>query len=192
MNGDPPVTIHPLVTETNSIKKVLNDLMIIHQMISRLIIHLMFAEDQQGHVFPDIIREERSTRPMRNNPINTDRTTRPTTSSENRIQVQLQMHGPLLQTLVDIVVFCCGAADHHEEDVGVSVAVGGRTAEVLDLHVVPELAFVVPAVFAGTDEVALPGRELGGQDAVPNSQDDVVSAGVGWAQLVDCLPDGVV
>jgi hypothetical protein len=41
------------------------------------------------------------------------------------------------------------------------LVVGGSAAEVLHLHIVPQIALVVPAVFAGTDEVALPSWELG-------------------------------
>jgi hypothetical protein len=49
------------------------------------------------------------------------------------------------------------AADYHQEGLGV-----GRVApDVLHLQVVPEIALVVPAVLAGTDDVALPGGEVG-------------------------------
>lgn len=67
------------------------------------------------------------------------------------------MSRPLGQTLVGVGVRSGRAADYHQEGLGV-----GRVApDVLHLQVVPEVALVVPAVLAGTDDVALPGGEVG-------------------------------
>jgi hypothetical protein len=78
------------------------------------------------------------------------------------------------------------AADHNQEDVR------GSAAHVLDLHVVPQVTFVVPAMLPRTDNIALPGGELRGEDRIPDSQDRVVPAGVVRADLVDGLADCVV
>lgn len=113
---------------------------------------------------------------------------------------------PVFRPLTRVGVFGCRAADYDQEGLGavngdvetagtvvrVGIGVGVAGADVLDLHVVPEVAGVVPAVFAGGDDVALPGGELGCQDAVPDAEDDSVAAWVVGACLVEGLADSGV
>lgn len=181
----PTRNIH-LVTNPNSIQKTLNHLMIVHQMISRLPIHIMLPTDQHGKIISNIVSEEARLQPMSNNPVHPHGATVAAPLAEDRVQVQLQMDGPLVQTLVGVGVVPGGAADHHQEEVGAVVA------DVLDLQVVPQIPLVEPAVLAGAGYVALPGGELGGEDAIPDTQDGGVAAGMVRLELIDCLFDRVV
>lgn len=88
------------------------------------------------------------------------------------------------------------AADYDEEGLGAVdggvEGVGVAVADVLDLQVVPEVARVGPAVFAGGHDVALVGGELGEEDGVPDAQDGGVVAGLVGGCLVEGLADGGV
>lgn len=106
------------------------------------------------------------------------------------------MGRPVAGPVVLVRLLGCRAADYDQEGLGAVdggvEGVGVVVADVLDLQVVPEVAGVGPAVFAGGDDVALVGGELGGEDCVPDAEDGGVVAGLVGGCLVEGLTDGGV